>query len=164
MRAKKSLSDDKVKELNHYKAALNYQSYLEEMNSALVTYYTDLSTSFIQRIATYANSNPTVILWCSYGGAAGAFLMIFTFEILFCCCRGSRALRILINTTWFICAAAAVGVAVFLNILVPVIGSMSELGLMMQPTMYNVTFFGKLEFPSEMVRGHLYPCVFGCSL
>ena len=132
------------------------------MEGALVQYYTDLSTSFIQKFSAYANSNPTIILACTYGGIIGGFIVIFLFEIMFLCFRGKRVFRILVNTLWFLCALSAMGVAIFLNILVPVAGSMSELSLIMEPTMYNKTFFGKLEFPSDVVKGHLHPCIYGC--
>lgn len=161
MRSTKSLNNDTIKTIAHYKAAVKYQAYLEEMQSALMTYYNDLSASFIQKFSAFANSNPTIILYCTYCGIIGGFAVIFLFEVLFLCCRGKRVFRILVNTLWFLCALSAVGVSVFLNILVPVIGSMSELGVIMQPTMYNTTFFGKLEFPSDMVKGHLYPCIYG---
>jgi hypothetical protein len=164
VRPKKSLSNETIKDLPQYKAAVKYQAYLEEMQLALMTYYTDLSTSFIQKFSAYANSNPTVILACTYGGIIGGFIMIFLFEVLFLSCRGKRVFRGFINSIWWICSISAVLVAIFLNFMVPVIGSMSELGVIMQPTMYNRTFFAKLEFPNDMVKGHMYPCIFGSKI
>jgi hypothetical protein len=54
--------------------------------------------------------------------------------------------------------------SVFLNILVPVIGSMAELSIILEPSLYNKTFYGKLEFPSDLVKGHLFPCIYGSNL
>ncbi len=70
-------------------------------------------------------------------------------------------MRRLVNFCWLFCGPAVIAFTVLLNIMVPIIGSMSELGAMMEPTTYNKTFYSKLEFPGNELKAALYTCIYG---
>lgn len=161
MRSSQSLTVDKVKSLKQYNHVSNYITYLEDLSTSVQQYYTDLSDSYINKFVTYTKSNPTLLLSVSYGILTLGFILIFLFEILYFCKRRLRLFRGFVNGLWCTCSIITICFSLFLNVLVPVIGSMAELSSILEPSLYNKTFYGKMEFPTDLVKGHLYPCIYG---
>lgn len=159
-----SLSKDQIKQLTQYKQVTSYIASLEDMSTQINQYYQDLSESYIKKFTTYVKSNPLAILISSYSILFVGFLALFTFEILYWCKRSIRTFRMIVKVLWCSCALITVGFSIFLNFLVPVIGSMAEVAILIEPSMYNKTFFGKLEFPADLTKGHLYPCIYGSGI
>jgi hypothetical protein len=159
-----SLTTDQVKQLIQYKQAASHLAYLEEMSISVNQYYQDLSDSYIKKFTTYIKSSPLAILISSYGVLFLGFGALFLFEVLYFCKRRFRSFRMTIKVLWCSCALVTIGFSLFLNFLVPVIGSMAEIAIILEPSMLNKTFYGKLEFPTDLTKGHLYPCIFGSTL
>ena len=164
MKSLHGVSLDDMKKLSTYKHLESYMSKVQSDIKLTEELYKDISDSFTNRLISFEESSPLIIFIGIYGVIVLSLGCGVMLEILYMKKRSRVCIRRLINSLWCVCAPFAVGVTVLLNILVPVIGSMSELNIIMEPILFNRTFYAKIEFPSDTVKGGLYGCLHGDNL
>jgi hypothetical protein len=156
-----SKTDAEIQASAFYKRLTGYIASLETSISAVNSFYKDISESYIQKFATFSKNSPLIIMLSIYATLGVFFGIAILVELIFFKKRASKCWRVCANLFWLTCAPIAVLFTLFLNVLVPVIGSMTELSVILEPTLYNKTFHSKLEFPEPTFRSLLYPCIFG---
>lgn len=152
---------DKAINSGVYTRLLAYISSLQTGIKTVNDFYNTISQSYITQFAYYSNAKSAVIPIVLYGIILFFFGMAFVFEIIFYKSRTSKWLRLVVNFLWIVGAPGVILFSLFLNIIVPIIGSMSELAIIMEPINYNKTFYNKLEYPNAALKSLLYPCMFG---
>lgn len=134
---------------------------MELLNTALDTLYLQVSNSFISGLKSAFNANIIMILMIAYGGIGLCVLLSFFCEVMFFRKRDKKIYRSLTNTFWCIFAPGTVAFASCLSVLAPLTAAGTEYYAMLEPTLLNRTFYGKLEYPSDKIKAGLFPCTHG---
>jgi hypothetical protein len=144
-----------------YSQLVNYTTQMQQLIIVLDDLYAQISSSFLNTLTAAFNANLIMIFIVAYGVLAAFVLLSFFCEFMFFKKRDRKIYRTLINLFWCFFAPAAVAFAGFLSILAPLTAAGTEFHAMLEPTLLNRTFYGKLEYPSDQIKGGLYPCTHG---
>ncbi len=157
----KGVTKEQAKMSGPYKSLATYIEELSSGTAQIESVYTDISDSLATGLMVFHKSNPYVILGVLYGCIVLFIGSALLFELLFYKNRSRVCWKRLMNGIWCFCAPLTVAVSIFLNVLVPVIGGMSEINIIAQPVLFNRTFYAKVEFPEDSYKSLVYSCIFG---
>jgi hypothetical protein len=157
----KGLSRDLVKKSAPYTSLSNYADLLASSIALTQATYSDISDSLMNNLMVFHKNNPYVIVGVLYGCIVLFIGSAILYELLFYKNRSKVCWKRLMTSIWCFCAPLTVGVSIFLNVLVPVIGGMSEINIIAHPVLFNKTFYGKVEFPNDEYKSLTHSCIFG---
>jgi succinate dehydrogenase/fumarate reductase cytochrome b subunit len=132
---------------------------MENRTKTLEDAYNDLSSSFFTKTYTFDTQNGRIIIYGIYGFFLLLILVALLLEFLFKKKRTSKCLKGSLTVMWVAFAFIALTFALILNIVIPVASAMSEFGNMIEPIIFNSSFYSNLEWPDETFKSTVASCI-----
>lgn len=134
---------------------------IKAIETGLEAFSTRLSTFYLDSLKSTQEFGAIIVC-----GIIAGVILIFSAtsiitDLMYKAKRSNSALKKFTVASWCSCCAATLGFSMYLNFIVPIIGSTEELAKIIEPASLNPTFYGKLEYPEAKLRADFYPCFFG---